>query len=136
MGLDWIHLAQDADQWRALVNTVMDVLGAEGSGLWAQNLKRPWSNFEFCPSTFLHDMSKSAENGGTKVCLWICRSDIALVGIENGGSNNSNILCFPQRLQTDAGIGHDLFLVATQFPVHCSLMISSSGMIAGLMIGI
>jgi hypothetical protein len=22
-GMDWIHLAQDRDQWRALVNTVM-----------------------------------------------------------------------------------------------------------------
>jgi hypothetical protein len=22
-GIDWIHLAQDRDQWRALVNTVM-----------------------------------------------------------------------------------------------------------------
>jgi hypothetical protein len=24
-GMDWIHLAQDRDQWRALVNTVMDL---------------------------------------------------------------------------------------------------------------
>jgi hypothetical protein len=24
-GLDWIHLAQDRDQWRALVNTVMNL---------------------------------------------------------------------------------------------------------------
>jgi hypothetical protein len=24
-GLDWIHLAQDKDQWRALVNTVMNL---------------------------------------------------------------------------------------------------------------
>jgi hypothetical protein len=23
-GVDWIHLAQDRDQWRALVNTVMN----------------------------------------------------------------------------------------------------------------
>jgi hypothetical protein len=24
-GVDWIHLAQDKDQWRALVNTVINV---------------------------------------------------------------------------------------------------------------
>jgi hypothetical protein len=24
-GRDWIHLAQDMDQWRALVNTVMEL---------------------------------------------------------------------------------------------------------------
>jgi hypothetical protein len=24
-GVDWIHLAQDRDQWRAVVNTVMNV---------------------------------------------------------------------------------------------------------------
>jgi hypothetical protein len=24
-GLDWIHLAQDMDRWRALVNTVMNL---------------------------------------------------------------------------------------------------------------
>jgi len=25
-GVDWIHLAQDRDQWRTLVKTVMDLL--------------------------------------------------------------------------------------------------------------
>jgi hypothetical protein len=25
-GVDWIHLAQERDQWRALVNTVMNLL--------------------------------------------------------------------------------------------------------------
>jgi hypothetical protein len=24
-GVDWIHLAQDGDQWRAVVNTVMNL---------------------------------------------------------------------------------------------------------------
>jgi hypothetical protein len=24
-GVDWIHLAQDRDQWQAFVNTVMDL---------------------------------------------------------------------------------------------------------------
>jgi hypothetical protein len=26
VGIDWIDLAQDRDQWRALVNTVMNLL--------------------------------------------------------------------------------------------------------------
>jgi hypothetical protein len=24
-GMDWIHMAQDRDQWRVLVNTVMNI---------------------------------------------------------------------------------------------------------------
>jgi hypothetical protein len=24
-GVDWIHVAQDMDQWRALLNTIMDL---------------------------------------------------------------------------------------------------------------
>jgi hypothetical protein len=27
-GMDWIHLAQDMDQWRALVNTVLNLRGS------------------------------------------------------------------------------------------------------------
>jgi hypothetical protein len=27
-GLDWIHLAQDRDQWRALVSTVINLRGS------------------------------------------------------------------------------------------------------------
>jgi hypothetical protein len=27
-GMDWIYLAQDKDQWRALVNTVMNLRGS------------------------------------------------------------------------------------------------------------
>jgi hypothetical protein len=39
-GVDWIELAQDRDQWRALVNTVM-------------NLKVPYNCWEF--PEWLHD---------------------------------------------------------------------------------
>jgi hypothetical protein len=31
-GMDWIHLAQDKDQWRALVNTVMNLCVPENVG--------------------------------------------------------------------------------------------------------
>jgi len=31
-GVDWIHLAQDRDQWRAVVNTVMNLWVLEKTG--------------------------------------------------------------------------------------------------------
>jgi hypothetical protein len=31
-GMDWIDLAEDGDQWRALVNTVMDVWVPQNAG--------------------------------------------------------------------------------------------------------
>jgi hypothetical protein len=31
-GVDWIHLAQDSDQWWALVKTVMDLRAPKGGG--------------------------------------------------------------------------------------------------------
>jgi hypothetical protein len=31
-GVDWVDLAQDRDQWRALVNTVMNLLVSKNAG--------------------------------------------------------------------------------------------------------
>jgi hypothetical protein len=33
-GMNWIHLAQDRDQWRTLVNTVMNFLVKQNIGLF------------------------------------------------------------------------------------------------------
>jgi hypothetical protein len=50
--VDWIHLTQDRDQWRVLVNTVMNILIQEKVGniltnwVYYQLLKKdsaPWS---------------------------------------------------------------------------------------------
>jgi hypothetical protein len=29
-GMDWLDMAQDSDQWRALVNTVLNLVSGEG----------------------------------------------------------------------------------------------------------
>jgi len=53
-GLDWIFLAEDKDQWRAVMNTVMNLLASQNSGNFLTNwttissLKKdsaPWSEF-------------------------------------------------------------------------------------------
>jgi hypothetical protein len=36
IGWDWIDMAQDRDQWRALVNTVLNLYGIQGSLLCSQ----------------------------------------------------------------------------------------------------
>jgi hypothetical protein len=36
-GMDWIDLAQDKDQWRATVNTVMNIWAPENAGEFLSN---------------------------------------------------------------------------------------------------
>jgi hypothetical protein len=47
-GMDWIHLAQDRDQWRALMNTVM-------------NLRVPYKVCKFLSSCTTGGFSRMAE---------------------------------------------------------------------------
>jgi hypothetical protein len=44
-GMDWIDLAQDRDQWRALVNTVMK----HENGVVSLGIKRPESKADHSP---------------------------------------------------------------------------------------
>jgi hypothetical protein len=36
-GMDWIHLVRDSDQWKALVNTVMNPLVPQNVGKFLSN---------------------------------------------------------------------------------------------------
>jgi hypothetical protein len=43
-GMDWIDLAQDRDQWRALVNTVMNLLVPLNSGKFLSSCRFGFSS--------------------------------------------------------------------------------------------
>jgi hypothetical protein len=47
-GMDWIDLAQDRDQWRALVNTV-------------KNLWVPYNSGKFSSTCTIHSFSRRAQ---------------------------------------------------------------------------
>jgi hypothetical protein len=47
-GVDWIHLAQDRDQWRALVNTVMNLRYHKVQGILVRAQQLPSSQEGAC----------------------------------------------------------------------------------------
>jgi len=49
-GVDWVHLAQDRDQWRSLVNTVMNLQVTYKAG----NFLTIWVAVIFSRRTLLH----------------------------------------------------------------------------------
>jgi hypothetical protein len=53
--VDWIHLAQDRNQWRALVNTAMNLWV-----LWrAEIFLTSWATVSFSGKTLLHGVGYS-----------------------------------------------------------------------------
>jgi hypothetical protein len=47
--VDWMHLCQERDQWRALMNTVMKFLAQQ----WVENFLAKWMNNCFLKMTLL-----------------------------------------------------------------------------------
>jgi hypothetical protein len=54
-GADWIHLAQDRDQWRILVNMVLNLRVLQKAGSFLTRLV----TISFSRRTLLHEMWKS-----------------------------------------------------------------------------